>query len=198
MFDDEFEGHLDDEHLQELKPESPQDLLLNSDLDSYPESIQNEAIHRYQVVDFVRKRLHGGWTQRNIDPLLREYFSDTESLSVPYWRAVVRWHKKLSDSNNALISLVDRHHLKGNRSRKSELSTERFFKESIDRFLKAERPSVASAYRFYKDQCLIHSKDSLHSYRPMSKSSFYKRVEKLNSYEVAVKRFGKKQSRYPL
>lgn len=194
MFDDEFERHLDDEHLQELKPESPQDLLLNSDLDSYPESIQNEAIRRYQVVDFVRQKLHGGWTQSNIDPLLREYFSDTESLSVPYWRTVVRWHKKLSDRNNALISLVDRHHLKGNRRRKSELSTESFFKESIDRFLKAERPSVASAYRFYKDQCHIHSKDSLHSYKPMSKSSFYKRVEKLNSYEVAVKRFGKNKA----
>ncbi|TPE44551.1 DDE-type integrase/transposase/recombinase [Maribrevibacterium harenarium] len=98
------------------------------------------------------------------------------------------------ESNNTLISLVDRHHLKGNRDRKCEFSTEKFFEESIDRFLKAERPSIASAYRLYEKQCLIHSKGSLHSYRPMSKSSFYKRVEKLNSYEVAVKRFGKNKA----
>ena len=194
MFDDEFEDHFDETDVQDDVSESSQNTFLNSDLDSYPEDIQKQAIQKYKIVEYLRQRLHGGWTQNNIDPLLKEYFSDEESSSIPYWRTIVRWHKRLLNSNNSPVSLIDNHHLKGNRSRKSELSTEKFFEESINRFLKAERPSVASAYRFYKDQCLLHSKNGVQNYKPMSKSAYYKRIEKLNSYEVAVKRIGKNKA----
>jgi putative transposase len=187
MFDDEFEDDLlkEETHGSSLQPDEAS--YLSPDLDSYPNKSRQEAIARYELILFIRERLSRGWTQKNLDPLISEYFSTHRSLERPNWRTVVRWHKKLLEHEDTPVSLIDRHHNKGNRNRKLLLDHEHFFEAAINRYLQAKRPSVASAYRFYKDQCLLQG----HNINPMSQRAFYDRIDKLNSYDVAVKRFGK-------
>lgn len=187
MFDDEFDDDPLKEDVQSSSDQPDEISFLDPDLDSYLSNSRLEAIARYELMLFIRERLAGGWTQRNIDPLTDEYFSENREINKPNWRTVTRWHKKLLEQGDTPKALIERHHNKGNRNRKLELEHERYFEAAINRFLKAERPSVASAYRFYKDQCLLQGQNI----NPMSQRAFYDRIDKLNSYDVAVKRFGK-------
>ena len=191
MFDDEFEEQpLESSDIPEES--SSNSKLYAPDLDSYPETEKQEAIQRYKLVKHIRKGLNGsGWTQSNIDPLLKDYFSQNHILKKPNWRTIVRWHKKLYEQGDTPTSLVEKHHNKGNRNKKLDVNHEIFFEAAVTRYLKAERPSVANAYRFYRDQCLLSARDNQHEMRPMSQRAFYNRIDQLNSYEVAVKRLGK-------
>jgi len=187
MFDDEFEDDLSKEGVPNSNRQSGEASYLAPDLDSYPKKSRQEAVAKYELILFIREQITKGWTQKNLNPLISEYFTTHRSLERPNWRTVVRWHKKLLDHGDTPVSLIDKHHKKGNRNRKLLLDHEHFFEAATNRYLQAERPSVASAYRFYKDQCLLQG----HNINPMSLRAFYDRVDKLNSYEVDVKRFGK-------
>lgn len=191
MFDDEFEDQIISEDTSDQQLQTNDPIFFSSDLGSYSEDISQEATARYELILFLRNRLTGGWTQKNIEPLFEEYFSQNRLITMPSWRTAVRWHNKLLEQCDALVALNDRHNCKGNRNKKLHLGHERFIKAAIDLFLDAKRPSVASAYRFYKDQCLLADQNGGESIRPMSQRAFYDRIDKYNSYEIMLKRYGK-------
>lgn len=191
MFDDEFEDQIITEDTSDQQFQTNDHFFFSSDLGSYPEDVSQEATAKYKLVLFLRSRLTGGWTQKNIDPLFDEYFSQNRLITMPSWRTAVRWHNKLLEQCDALVTLIDRHDCKGNRNKKLHLDHERFVKAAIYRFLDAKRPSVASAYRFYKDQFLLTDQNGGESIRPMSQRAFYDRIDKYNSYEIMLKRYGK-------
>ena len=191
MFDDEFEDQIISEDTSDQQPHTSDCFSFGSDLGSYPEDISQKATARYELVLFLRSRLTGGWTQKNIDPLFDEYFSQNRLITMPSWRTAVRWHNKLLEQCDALVALIDRHNCKGNRNKKLHLDHERFIKAAIDRFLVAKRPSVATAYRCYKDQCLLSDQSGGGGIHPMSQRAFYDRIDKYNSYEIMLKRYGK-------
>lgn len=185
MFNDEFIDEL--EVLQNRAESSDSKTsLLAPDLDSYPKAVKELALKKLKLVLYVRKHLNNGWTERNLNPLIKEFTLKNPDSPNPNYRTLIRWHKALEQYNNDPVALIQKDHKKGNRKPKLNINNEDYFDEAIDRFLRAERPTVASAYRYYKDRVLLNS-----SLKPMSGYAFYKRIDKLNSYEVAVKRFGK-------
>jgi putative transposase len=189
MFDDEF-----DEQAASLSdpPDSSltvKALYLSPDLNSFPEKVRQEAINKYELIMFVRQNLNRGWTQFNLEPLIEKYCADHPKLSKPNWRTVVRWNKSL-ENNDTPTSLVPKHRKKGNLRIKTDSAGEDFFVEALERFLKAERPNVSIAFSFYRDKCLL----SASNVKPMSKRSFYNRIDKLSSYDVAVRRLGKRKA----
>lgn len=86
MFDDEFDDDPLKEDVQSSSNQPDEISFLDPDLDSYLSNSRLEAIARYELILFIRERLAGGWTQRNIDPLTDEYFSENREINKPNWR----------------------------------------------------------------------------------------------------------------
>lgn len=164
--------------------------LLNRDLDTFPDFLKNNALHKYQLIAVLDKRITHGWTQKNLDPILDELFAiDTEKR--PNWRTVVRWRKSYIESNGDLVALVPKRHKMGNRTSRS-VGDETFFEDALSRFLDAKIPSIANAYQYYKDAITIENSTIVDGAIPIiTYTAFKQRIKSLPPYQVAVARHGK-------
>ena len=191
-FFDEF-----NESLAPLKPQTPTRYLklddanlIKRDLDTFSNTLKNEALQRYKLIISIDKKLSAGWTQRNLDPILDEIFKEDEQAR-PNWRTVARWRKKYIESNGDLASLVVKNHKMGNRNKRIE-GDESFFDKALERFLDAKRPTIATAYQYYKDLIVIENESIVEGKIPIiSYTAFNKRIKAIPPYAVAVARHGK-------
>nr|WP_193988258.1 Mu transposase C-terminal domain-containing protein [Lelliottia steviae] len=191
-FFDEF-----DESLVPLKPQTPSQYvklddanLVKRDLDTFTDDLKNQALQRYKLISFIDKKLSRGWTQRNLDPILDELFKGHGEVR-PSWRTVARWRKKYIESNGDIASLVDKKHKMGNRTKRIE-GDDKFFDIALERFLDAKRPTVATAYQYYKDLIIIENENIVEGKVPiMSYTAFNNRIKAIPPYAVAVARHGK-------
>ena len=191
-FNDEF-----DELNVPVKPEIPiqyvklEDAeLIERDLGAFADFLKEKALDKYKLLSIIEKEILGGWTQKNLDPILDKLFAESE-LNRPNWRTVARWRKRYVDSNSELTSLVPARHKMGNRLKRIQ-GDEIFFDKAVERFLDAKRPTIATAYRYYKDLIIIENENIVDGKIPiLSYTSFNNRIKKLPPYDVAVARHGK-------
>lgn len=191
-FYDEF-----DELSESEKPEAPiqyrklEDTnLTKRDLDTFPDFIKDDALDKFKIISEIEKQISGGWTQKNLDPILDKLF-DESNLNRPNWRTVVRWRKKYIESNGDLASLVIERHKMGNRHKRKS-GDEPYFDQALERFLDAKRPTVATAYQYYKDLIIIENENIVDGKLPIiSYTAFNKRIKVLPPYPIAVARHGK-------
>lgn len=192
----DFEDEFDASELVK-KPDTPiqyvklEDVaLVKRDLDTFPDFLKNKALDKYQLIAFIEKIINGGWTQKNLDPILDSTFSEYMDKR-PNWRTVVRWRKSYIDSNGDLASLVAKRHKMGNRKSRVQ-GDEAFFEKALTRFLDAKRPRVSTAYQYYKDAITIENEKIVDGQIPIiSYKSFNQRIKSLPPYPVAVARHGK-------
>lgn len=199
-FDDELESITDNTQVEyNLTPEAKlarkQYLPLDSmavherDLSSFPEEQKSKALERYKLISIVAKEISGGWTPKNIDPLVDKYSAQL-SIKRPSYKTVIRWYKSFCESGRNIVSLVDHNHSKGNRTKRI-VEDEEFFVEATERFLDAKRPSYSQAYQFYCDRIEIENSNIISGkISKISYQAFKERLKKLPPYEVALKRFG--------
>ncbi|GAA5133061.1 Mu transposase C-terminal domain-containing protein [Thalassotalea piscium] len=191
-FNDEF-----DESIIPNKPETPSQYvkldnanLIKRDLDTFPDFLKEKALDKYKLISFIDKEIKGGWTQKNINPIIDKLFNEGNS-NRPNWRTVARWRKKYIESNGDLASLVSEHHKRGNRKKRIE-GDEAFFDKALERFLDAKRPKVSKAYQYYKDLIVIANEKIVEGKIPaVSYTAFNKRIKALPPYPLAVARHGK-------
>jgi putative transposase len=191
-FYDEF-----DELSVTVKPETPiqyrklvDTSLIKRDLDTFPDYIKDGALDKFKLISEIDKKNRGGWTKKNLDPILDDLFVKN-SLERPNWRTVVRWRKRYIESNGDLASLVVERHKMGNRQ-KRKIGDEPYFDAALERFLDAKRPTVSTAYQYYKDSILIENEKIVDGKLPIiSYTAFNKRIKSLPPYEIAVARHGK-------
>ncbi|WP_022942784.1 Mu transposase C-terminal domain-containing protein [Psychromonas hadalis] len=189
-FIDEF-----DSSIIPIKPETPSQFvrlddakLAKRDLDTFPEFLKEKAIDKYKLISLIEKENRGGWTQKNLDPILDKLLG-TENR--PNWRTVVRWRKSYIESNGDIASLVAKQHKMGNRTKRIK-GDELFFEKALSRFLDAKRPNVSVAYQYYKDLIIIENESIVAGKIPIiSYTAFNKRIKSLPPYQVAVARHGK-------
>lgn len=191
-FEDEFsESELvkqPDTPIQYVKLEDT--ALVKRDLDTFPDFLKSKALDKYQLIAFIEKTITGGWTQKNLDPILDVLFTTTTDKR-PNWRTLVRWRKSYIDSNGDLASLVAKRHKMGNRTSRVK-GDEVFFEQALTRFLDAKRPKVSTAYQYYKDAITIENESIVDGQIPIiSYKSFNQRIKSLPPYPVAVARHGK-------
>ena len=180
-----------------IKPETPiqyvkleDATLIKRDLDTFSEFLREEALDKYKLLSFIYKEITGGWTPRNIDPILDKFFNEDKS-NRPNWRTVVRWRDKYLDGNADIVSLVAKRHKMGNREKRIE-GDENFFDDALTRFLDAKRPKITTAYQYYKDLIIIENEKIIDGKIPLiSYKSFRKRIKTLPPYPLAVARHGK-------
>jgi len=191
-FYDEF-----DESIAPNKPKTPiqyvklEDAnLIKRDLDTFPDFLKEQALDKYELISQIDKEIEGGWTKKNIDPILEKLF-DSNSFNRPNWRTVVRWRKKYIESSGDLASLVNERHKMGNRKKRIK-GDEAFFDTALERFLDAKRPTVSTAYKYYKDLIIIENEKIVEGKIPtVSYTAFNKRIKALPPYPLAVARHGK-------
>lgn len=165
-------------------------VILPRDLQSYSAHQQTLATKKLILLSQIESRLSGGWTEKNLTPILNELIKDDHD-SRPNWRTIARWHKALKDTQGSVASLAEQHHRKGNRTAKVT-GDEPFFEEALSRFLDSKRPTIARAYEFYKDRIIIANEDIVEGKIPIvSYTSFSKRIKNLPPYEQALARFSK-------
>lgn len=191
-FEDEFsESELvkkPDTPIQYVKLEDT--ALVKRDLDTFPEFLRDNALNKYQLIVFIDKKISGGWTQKNLDPILDVLFT-TAMDKRPNWRTLVRWRKSYIESDGDLASLVVKRHKMGNRTSRVK-GDEAFFEQALTRFLDAKRPKVSTAYQYYKDAITIENENIVDGQIPIiSYKSFNQRIKSLPPYPVAVARHGK-------
>jgi putative transposase len=191
-FEDEFsESELvkkPDTPIQYVKLEDT--ALVKRDLDTFPEFLRDNALNKYQLIVFIDKKISGGWTQKNLDPILDVLFT-TAMDKRPNWRTLVRWRKSYIESDGDLASLVVKRHKMGNRTSRVK-GDEAFFEQALTRFLDAKRPKVSTAYQYYKDAITIENESIVDGQIPIiSYKSFNQRIKSLPPYPVAVARHGK-------
>ena len=165
-FHDEFEPEYneDSEIEHELLPETQTERLkysrlqstqiIERDLSSYPEEQKSKALERYKLLSLVANELSGGWTPKNLNPLIEKHFSKTRLTKKPSYKSLQRWHNSFVDSNGSFTSLVDKNHLKGNREARV-IGDEKYYDEALKMFLDARRQSIRAAFIFYSDRITV-------------------------------------------
>ncbi|MBB1279915.1 Mu transposase C-terminal domain-containing protein [Pseudoalteromonas sp. SR41-1] len=186
-----------DESLAPLKPQTPTQYvklddanLIKRDLDTFNDALKSQALQRYKLISSIDKKLSRGWTQQNLDPILDDLFKENTQ-DRPNWRTVARWRKKYIDSNGNIASLADKNHKMGNRTKRIK-GDDKFFDKALERFLDAKRPTIATAYQYYKDLIIIENENIVEGKIPIiSYTAFNKRIKAIPPYAVAVARHGK-------
>lgn len=200
-FEDEFESINEASQAEyDLSPESKlarkkylpldESTVYDRDLASFPEEQKIKALERYKLISVVAKEISGGWTPKNINPLIDKYSSQL-SIKRPSYKTVIRWYKSFCEHDGNIVSLIDHNHKKGNRTKRTT-DDEAYFIEATERFLDAKRPTYSQAYQFYCDRIEIeNSTIAPGKIKKISYQAFKERLKKLPPYEVALKRFGK-------
>ncbi|WP_318409846.1 Mu transposase C-terminal domain-containing protein [Photobacterium leiognathi] len=186
LFSDEFEF---ENQIEEIELASNVEDDVSRDLASYPDATQKEVMRRYYFIEWMRKELVGGWTQKNLDPLLNRAARELK-LKAPKWRALANWWKIYSQSGFKLTSLIPRQ-TAGNRNLKVKNEMV-FFDKALERYLVPERPSIAAVYQYYSDLIRIENQNIVENkIEALSYKGFYNRIKKLPAYDVKVARHGK-------
>ncbi|AXT73706.1 Mu transposase C-terminal domain-containing protein [Vibrio sp. dhg] len=197
--DEDFLGYFDEFIEENLKiSDSGYDEIFNkidnsfeSTFDNLPKRIQQETLERLNLIKFIEQRLRGGWTEKNLNPLLNKYKAETGK-HVPSWRVLADWKSKYYKSDKTLLALAPQHAKKGNRSRNSD--SEKLIREAIQvKYLTNKRESVADAYNYYKSRVIEENRNIIEGkIKRISQRTFYNRINELPPYDVTVARYGKR------
>ncbi|WP_042145938.1 MULTISPECIES: Mu transposase C-terminal domain-containing protein [unclassified Pseudoalteromonas] len=175
-------------NLPQIKHEDASDFR-ERDLASYPKKIQYEVSKRYDYIKWIESHLIGGWTKKNLMPLINTEPKHNTSTR-PYWRTVARWWQSFNKSERDMLSLIPKHAKKGNCNTVS--SSDKFYEQAVERYLVKERPSIAKVYQYYSDIIRLENETIVgEKIKALSYKGFYKRIKKLPKYDVMVARYGK-------
>lgn len=167
----------------------PLDNHFEPSFDTLPSKVQQHALLRLDILNYVEKRLTGGWTERNLLPLLNSYKSKTGKW-VPTWRVLVEWKSAYFESGRDIFSLAPKPKV----GRTKKLDSQELVNEAIlKKYLTRERLSVTEAFEYYKSRVSEENRRSTaKKIKPISRRTFYNRVDELPPYDVAVARYGKR------
>ncbi|MGF1727903.1 hypothetical protein [Photobacterium nomapromontoriensis] len=202
-FKDEFDATYSEDDEQEFLalPETKRNQLqygsldtveiIERDLDSFSEEQKRIALERYKLLSLVSKDLIGGWTPKNLNPLIEKHIEKTTFTQKPSYKTLKRWHDSFNQANGSFTSLVDKHHQKGNRTTRV-VGDESYYELALERFLDAVRPSISAAYKVYCDTITVANENIVSGKIPqVSYQTFKNRIQKEQPYSVALARHGK-------
>ena len=191
FFDESLAG-IDFPHIESKKSRDEIEDVAFITIDDLDEECVDKALFRYKVIKLVNKKLNGGWTKKNIEPIIYELYNEGVIDKKPGWQSVARWNAKYR-ADKDLLSLVDIRAIKNNFYDFKSFSKDTFFWEAIEKkYLTRERGAVASAYQFYKNSILVHNyKNPDNELDYIGRSAFYERVKKLPPYLCDLKRYGR-------
>lgn len=164
--------------------------FIQRDLDSFSDAQKQQALDRYKLLSLINRELDGGWTPKNLEPLIKKHIDKT-SLKKPSYKTIIRWNKAFLESEGCFTSLTDQNHRKGNREARVR-GDEAYYDKALQRFLDAVRPSISAAYQYYCDEITVANENLVSGKVPrVSYEAFKNRIKKEQPYSVALARHGK-------
>lgn len=190
-FNDEFQEiiEISGEKNKVIHNEEVNSLLLS--LDSYSHDIKIEVLRRISFIKWIKPRLKGGWTQKNLNPLIDDAATQLKMMA-PKWRTLAEWHKNYHSSGNDISSLIPKHSNKGNIQQHTD--SDFLIKKAInEKYLTLTRCSISQTFKYYCDLVIIENRAlPTKKIKPLSQRTFYNRINALPKYDVALKRYGKR------
>lgn len=190
---DEFKSEFIIEELNTIRSkyeESKRSVYLDPDLAACSEKIQNEVMKRINVIDYVEKRIVGGWTPKNLSLILNELPKDLDCN--PSCRTLARWYSDYIKSGRMINSLIPKTNLSGSTALQTSNLEQALYKESLKVFLKPEKPTIQAAFNKYSQLVITENKTLISNFvKPISYKGYTKRIHALPPYEVMVARQGK-------
>lgn len=190
VFVDEFNSHKVLHGNSKKKRALP--IKLVRDLSSYPEQKRKIACYRYDLIQWIYSQLEGGWTQKNLEPLLEKKSTVLHEVK-PSWRTVAIWWARYKLSGFDIVSLVPHDDKKGNNLDRLSKAEYKHYSEAVSLYLDETRPTIAAVFKKYKDRLIISNskRQKVNKLKVLSYDGFYKRIKALPAYDVAVSRYGK-------
>ena len=190
-FNDEFKEiiEISGEKNKVIHNEEVNSLLLS--LDSYSHDIKMEVLRRISFIEWIKPRLKGGWTQKNLNPLIDDAATQLKMMA-PKWRTLAEWHKNYHSSGNDISSLIPKHSSKGNIQQ--HIDSDFLIKKAInEKYLTLTRCSISQTFKYYCDLVIIENRSlPAKKIKSVSQRTFYNRINALPKYDVALKRYGKR------
>jgi len=117
----------------------------------------------------------------------------------PATSTLIKWWRKYEKNNDSIRSLIDKRSLTENRQRITD-KHEEFIQNIIDEdYMKLEPKHVSDIYNAYentiKDFNLTQQLQGELPVTPISERTFYRKIESLDKYEVAVAQLGKAEAK---
>ncbi len=116
----------------------------------------------------------------------------------PATSTLIKWWRKYEKNNNDILSLIDKRHLIKSRKRLTD-NHELFILDIIDvKYMRLEPDTALQMYGEYTSTLnnfnLLQQLNGAKPERAISERSFYRRIGKLNKYDVAVAQLGKQEA----
>ncbi|MEP1076090.1 DDE-type integrase/transposase/recombinase [Leptolyngbya sp. PL-A3] len=167
-----------------------------ADFSQVDDSLKEEARRREK---YVKEYLSQGLQKRTeavLKPIIEKVANEIKDKNPPNWSTLYRWIKKYEGQRNDIRALITRNVGKGNRKSRLDIEVDQIINEVIDEYyLTLEKPNVQAAcseiiFRVAAEN-LKRSRIGLEQLRLPNRSTIYRRVDKLDPYEEAIKRYGR-------
>ncbi|PQJ42862.1 integrase [Vibrio campbellii] len=163
--------------------------LVFKDVFGVSEERRDEAIHRYNVLEFLIERYGENFSKKEIDdafPSLKEKFG----LTTPSASSIYRYWRTFKKSDFQLSSLIPKV-TAGNTSKNVPEELEPLIQEAIKDYFSAEEQTAASAYLTLETEVSRYNETNDTQHSLFSIQSFRNRLRKHSEYEKIVLRKGK-------
>lgn len=163
--------------------------LVYKDVFSVNEGRRNEAIHRYNILEFLIERYGDNISKKKINealPTLEEKFGS----SVPSASSIYRYWRVFKQSGFQLSSLIPKV-TQGNTGYNVHEELEPLIQDAIKDYFSAEQQTAASAYLTLETEVSRYNEIHDTHYSLFSIQSFRKRLKKHSEYEKILLRKGK-------
>ncbi len=163
------------------------------DISVFSESLRDEAIHRYNILNYLIQHGVQTFTERHIIPhlpILKEKFGD----DIPNWRTISRWWKSFKESDSQIVSLISTAKNKGNRNKRLEPEVENLLNENLKISLGVQKPCLAEGMRGLRIE--INRFNNLHgkNFDYPSYEIYRRRYLKVTPYEKKKLTCGKRKA----
>jgi len=163
--------------------------LVFKDVFGVSEERRDQAIHRYNVLEFLVERYGKNFSKKEIDdafPTLKEKFGST----TPSASSIYRYWRTFKKSDFQLSSLIPKV-TAGNTEKNVPEELEPLIQEAIKDYFSAEEQTAASAYLTLETKVFRYNETNDTQYSLFSIQSFRNRLRKYTEYEKVVLRKGK-------
>ncbi|WP_261883512.1 Mu transposase C-terminal domain-containing protein [Vibrio pelagius] len=163
--------------------------LVFKDVFGVNEERRDEAVHRYNVLEFLIERYGKNFSKKEIDdafPSLNEKFGST----TPSASSIYRYWRTFKKSDFQLSSLIPKV-TAGNTSKNVPEELEPLIQEAIKDYFSAEEQTAASAYLTLETEVSRYNETNDTQHSLFSIQSFRNRLRKHSEYEKIVLRKGK-------
>lgn len=194
-----FGGNLEFEPPQDRNTTEKSKSYKSADFTQIDERLREEAKRRFRYVNYYFKQCLQTRTEQSLQPVIDTVTKEIDDSKPPSWITLYRWIKRYEESNHDIRSLVTNHIAKGNSQKRLPVEVHKIIDEVVQEvYLSLGKPNVAAAiseiiYRVTQENA-FREKINLEQLPVPHPSTVYRIVQKLDLYEEAVARYGRRQA----